>query len=289
MNDRAVDQHPRRDEVAVGEATLSLLRCGEGSPVVLIHGIPTGAELWRGLICGLAKAGLRALAPDLPGYGNTRLPQDGDYSLAGAADLLARWLGESEPQGAWVVGHDAGGAVAQLLAVHHPDLVTHLTLVNSIADGFWPAPRARFARIAARVGLVRAAAAVGVVPNAYVRRRIKDGFANRSVVADADLDRVVFDNKFTSPKGRDGFERHLRALDPADTAAVASALGSLSSPCQLIWGLDDVFQLWTGPGKRLQQLLPAPSLTLLEDCGHLSPLECPQPLLEAMLAWHRVA
>ncbi len=287
MKDRDLAEHPRRHEVEVGEATLSVLRSGEGNPVVLIHGIPTGAELWRGLMGRLATAGLRALAPDLPGYGSTRLPEDGDHSLAGGAALVARWLGDSEPQGVWVVGHDAGGAVAQLLAVRHPDLVTRLTLVNSIAHGSWPAPRARFARLAARIGLVRMASAMGVVPNAYLRRRIRDGFAHPSVVSDEDLDRVVFDGKFSAPEGRAGFERHLRALDPADTAAVASALGSLPMPCQLIWGMADVFQPWTGPGQQLQQLLPEPSMTLLDDCGHLSPLECPQSLVDAMLAWHR--
>jgi pimeloyl-ACP methyl ester carboxylesterase len=89
----------------------------------------------------LAAAGHRALAPDLPGYGRTRLPSSADHSLAGAAELLVAWLAD-EIGPAWVVGHDAGGAVAQLFAARHPELVARLSLTNSIADGSWPAPHA---------------------------------------------------------------------------------------------------------------------------------------------------
>ena len=72
-----------------GGAQLSLLEAGpaDGQPLVLLHGIPTSAELWRGIMPKLAAEGFRCLAPNLPGYGMTRLSPDGDYSIFGAACL----------------------------------------------------------------------------------------------------------------------------------------------------------------------------------------------------------
>lgn len=276
----------RREELAVDAATVSALVDGDGPPIVLLHGIPTGSELWRPLFGPLVDDGFRVLAPDLPGYGRTRLPASADHSLAGAADLLARWLRVQDLPPAWVVGHDAGGAVAQILAVSHPERVSRLTLVNSIAEGSWPAPRARFARLAARLGLYRAAAAVRLVPNAYLRHQIRRGFADPASAATVDGDAVFWDTKFTEKAGRRAFERHLAALDAADTSRIVAGLHHLSMPCQLVWGMEDDFQPWDVAGRRLQELLPSPAVTTLERCGHFVPLECADRLAAALLQWH---
>ena len=276
----------RRADLTVGDGVVSALVAGAGPPIVLLHGIPTGAELWRRVMGPLAGAEFRVHAPDLPGYGGTRVGSSGDPSLAGAADLLARWLEELDAPAAWIVGHDVGGAVAQILAVTHPQRVARLTLVNSIADGFWPAPRARFATFAARRGLYRAAARLGIVPNAYLRWEIRRGFADPGAVAEVDSDAVFWDGKFTDPAGRRAFERHLAALDAGDTARIVPGLRDVTIPCQLVWGLSDPFQPWEGPGRRLEELLPAPAVTRLDGVGHFVPLECPDRLAAVLRDWH---
>lgn len=276
----------RRERLVVADATVSALVAGDGEPVVLLHGIPTSAELWRPLMEPLVAAGFQVLAPDLPGYGGTRLPPAGDHSLTGAARLLARWMQAQDLSPAWVVGHDAGGAVAQILAVDHGDQLSRLTLVNSIADGSWPAPRARFAMHAAGVGLYRAAAALKLVPNPYLKWQIRRGFADPTTAGNVDGDAVFWDTKFSDADGRRAFERHLAALHPRDTARILPGLGELELPCQLVWGMADVFQRWDVAGRRLQELLPAPAITKLEGCGHLVPLECPDRLAGALRAWH---
>lgn len=262
-----------------------MLRAGRGPTVLLLHGTPSGAELWRDLVTPLAATDRTVVAPDLPGYGTTRLPRGGDHSLAGAARLLARWLEEAGLAPAWVVGHDTGGGVAQILAVEHPAVVGRLTLVNSIADGSWPAPRARFATAAARLRLYAPAARLRLVPNPYVRREIGRGFADPAAARRVDGDRIFWDAKFTEPAGRHAFERHLAALDAGDTARVVEGLGRLGVPCQVVWGTADRFQTWEVTGRRLVDLLPAPAVTLLDGCGHFVPLDCPDRLLDALCSW----
>lgn len=274
------------EEAALGRARLSMLSAGQGPLVVLLHGAPTSAELWRDVLSLLAVADYRAVAPNLPGYGATRVPRHADHSLTACADLLAHWIETSGAGPAWIVGHDLGGAVAQILAVRRGDLVAHLTLINSVADRSFPAPRARLASIAARFGLHRAVAGLRLIPNGYMRRQLRRGFADPGRDHTVSLDRVVWDGKFSDRRGRAAFERHLAALSGRDLRAVADDLRRLPAPCQLVWGLDDPFQPWQVSGQRLAQLFREPSVTLLRDCGHFVPLECPRQLVNAMLGWH---
>lgn len=273
-----------REPVPVEGGVLSVLACGTGEPIVLLHGIPTGAELWRGVAPSLARAGHRVLAPDLPGYGQTRLDDTSDHSLAGAARLLAGWLSSQDLSPAWVVGHDAGGAVAQIMAVEHP-VVGRLTLVNSIEAGSFPAPRARFATLVARMGLYRPAAWAGLATNPYVRAQVRRGLVDPGRLDTETAQRVLWDGKFTDAGGRAAFQRHLAALTSRDLAAVAPALADLAIPCQLIWGRADPFQRWDVAGEHLRSQLPAPVVTLLEGCGHFPPLECPDDLVAALCDW----
>lgn len=276
----------RRRWTGPAGTTLSFLTAGTGDAVVLLHGIPTGAELWRELLPRVAEAGYRGLAPDLPGYGQTRLPADADHSLAGAAATVAAWLRDADLAPAWIVGHDAGAAVAQILAVDFPDTVGRMTLTNAVVDGAWPAWRARIGILGARLGCYRPAAALRLVPNPYMRFAIRRAFADPSALSDQDAGRVLWDSKVTDPSGRIRFQRHLAALTPQDTAAAAARLPAVEVPCQLVWGDADPYQPWATAGRRLHDLLPHAAVTRVATCGHFTPLECPQVLLDAMLAWH---
>lgn len=266
----------------MGRAVVSGFAAGEGPLVVLLHGIPTGADLWCELAPRLADTGLRAVAFDLPGYGATRVAPSSDHSLAAAADLVADWIGRSGGP-AWVVGHDAGGAVAQLVAVRHPERVRRMTLTQSIVEGTFPAPRARLGSAAARAGLVRAAVRLRLFPNPFARWFVHRAVADRALVPV--VDRLVWDEKFSDPTKVAAFERHLADLSPRDTEAAARGLPATRVPCQLVWGTADPYQPWETSGSRLGGLLPHAAVTLLEGCGHFTPVECPDRLADAMLTW----
>jgi abhydrolase domain-containing protein 6 len=55
----------------VGNGTLSYSQVGNGRVVLLLHGLFANKEQWNSLMCRLSEAGYQALAPDLPGYGNS--------------------------------------------------------------------------------------------------------------------------------------------------------------------------------------------------------------------------
>jgi pimeloyl-ACP methyl ester carboxylesterase len=109
-------------------------RHGEGSPVVLLHGIGRSLEDWSETMPALAVRH-RVYAPDLIGFGLTDKP-DVPYSLAGLARFVHHYLaaaGETRP--VTVIGNSLGGAVAQQFAVMYPAQVSRLVLVNSAGFG----------------------------------------------------------------------------------------------------------------------------------------------------------
>src|SRR5919108_2913975 len=110
---------------------LDVLDEGEGAPVLLVHGFPDSSHLWRHQVPALTGAGLRAIAPDMRGFGASDRPEAVEaYRLGRAvADLLALLdaLGIGR---AHVVGHDWGAAVAWLLAAIHPDRVERLVAMS---------------------------------------------------------------------------------------------------------------------------------------------------------------
>lgn len=275
-----------RRQHRLGDFEMSVLEAGPegGEPVVLLHGIPTGAELWREVLLGLADAGYRTYAPDLPGYGLTRIPADADHSVAGAAELVAAWLRDRAVGPAWLIGHDLG-ASAQILAVHHPDLVARMSLTNAVVDDTWPVGPVKLLRAVARAGLYPALVRLRLFPNPYLQRELRRAFADPDRLTSDHLERVIFDGKIHDPEGRRAFQRHVAAITNDDTVAVADGLGDLDIPCQLVWGMADPFQPWHLAGVRLAELLPDPAVTQLPDCGHFTPLECPERLVGALVRW----
>jgi pimeloyl-ACP methyl ester carboxylesterase len=105
---------------------------GEGPPLLLIHGFPSSSQSWELVMQALANR-FRMIAPDQVGFGRStrrpRRPLDGDSYADRAADLMDV-LGIDRAD---IAGLSWGGAVAQRLAVRHPDRVRRLALVASVS------------------------------------------------------------------------------------------------------------------------------------------------------------
>ena len=272
-----------------GGARLALLKAGPiyGRPLVLLHGIPTGAELWRGVMPRLAEKGYRCYAPNLPGYGNTRLAAGGDYSIFGAARLIADWLGAKGLQDVWLVGHDWGGAVAQVMAVRHAHRLGRLTLSNCPVEDSWPVLSVKLFRLLAQAGLFAPLASIGLIPNPYATYQLNKAFYDRSRVAQDTFGRIFWDGKIHNRNGRLEFQRHLSALDNSQTLKVAPELSEVELLTLLVWGSNDRFQPWEKVGVRLQALLPDPEVKLIKRAGHYHVLERPEAFVQALLDWEK--
>jgi len=102
-----------------------------GPPVLLVHGFPDSSYLWRHQVAALTRAGLRTIAPDMRGFGESDKPTDvEDYRLTRAVADLAAILDALQIERAGVVGHDWGAAVAWIFAAIHPDRVERLVAIS---------------------------------------------------------------------------------------------------------------------------------------------------------------
>ncbi len=101
---------------------------GDGPVVMLLHGWMATADLnWVGAYASLAGAGYRVLAIDHRGHGRGLRPIE-PFRLEDCAADAAAVLRELGAAPATVVGYSMGGAIAQLVAYHHPDVVSGLVL-----------------------------------------------------------------------------------------------------------------------------------------------------------------
>jgi pimeloyl-ACP methyl ester carboxylesterase len=117
---------------------------GGGRPVLFLHGWGLNHRSYRHALGRLARSGVRVYAPAMPGFGGTAdLPAD-QFSLAGYAGWVDRFLtavGVSEP--VVLVGHSFGGGVAIQFAHDAVGRVSQLVLVNSIGGSGWTDRRGR--------------------------------------------------------------------------------------------------------------------------------------------------
>jgi pimeloyl-ACP methyl ester carboxylesterase len=121
-----------RRTVVVGRDRISYLQAGplDGEPIVLIHGLASDSGTWDRAVPPLAAHGLRVLALDLLGHGESDKPA-GSYLLDDFARCLDGFLDALDLPAVTVCGHSLGGAVAVHFGYHHPSRVSRLVLVSA--------------------------------------------------------------------------------------------------------------------------------------------------------------
>ncbi|UOZ10583.1 alpha/beta fold hydrolase [Amycolatopsis sp. WQ 127309] len=269
----------REYRVEANGIEINVADAGEGPAVLLLHGFPHTWRLWSAVIPHLARDH-RVLAPDLRGLGATTRA-DGGYdagNLALDAEALLDALGEPT---AAVVGIDAGSPPAFLLARRRPERVRRLVLMESLlgrlpgAEAFLAGGPPWWFGFHAVPGLAETVLAGHEAD--YIGWFLDAGTRGRGVAPEI---REHFVAAYTGRESlRCAFE-HYRAM-PTSAAQIAEA-GRLTVPTLAI-GAHPV-------GDTLaNQLRPiADDLTahLVEDCGHIVPLDRPDvlvPLLASFL------
>jgi pimeloyl-ACP methyl ester carboxylesterase len=266
--------------VCVGEARVAYYEDGTGEPLLLLHGCPFSSFIWRKVIPRLAPH-YRCLAPDLLGLGDTETPPDADWSLRAQAAMVVGFLDALGIECCHVVGHDHGGALAQLLAAEHPERVDRLVLANAEAYDNWPSSDERpFVRVT-QLPLLG-----DLVLWLWSRRALF-----RLTLLEA---KAVYNPRVLTAELLDGYiranlgDRHRRhktrrflagQLDPAHNRVTMDLLDGLrrfDHPTLLVWARDDPH---FGPhwGERLCRDIPgAVGLDILLETGHLLMEERPE-------------
>jgi haloalkane dehalogenase len=131
--------------VDVGGLRLAYVEAGPptGEPVLLLHGEPSWSFLYRKVMPVLAGAGLRAIAPDLIGFGRSDKPAEiADHSYARHVEWIRAFaFGALGLSGVTLVGQDWGGLIGLRLVAEHPDRFARVVAANTgLPTGDQPMP-----------------------------------------------------------------------------------------------------------------------------------------------------
>lgn len=228
----------------------------DAAPVLLLHGFPETSFMWRNILPALASAGRRAIAPDLPGYGDSPPNPPGTWerhmeAVEGFRTALAL-------DRVVLCVHDWGGLIGLRWACDHADAVAALIASNTgfFRNGKWH-------------GMARALRTEGEGEE-LVANITRDSLGSmlRSVgrgFDDAAIDEYA--KAFATEDGRRGPLELYRSGDFAKFAPYEGQLAALGVPTLILWGEDDPFAPVAG-AHRFRKEIPHAELVIVEGAGH---------------------
>nr|WP_254553087.1 alpha/beta hydrolase [Kitasatospora sp. MMS16-BH015] len=285
--------------VTVPGAVLAVTGPAAGSeglpPALFVHGLGGSGDNWTELMAELADT-VSGEAVDLPGFGWSEPPLDGDHSLSGHVRAVIGYLEASGRGPVHLFGNSLGGAVAVRLAALRPDLVRSLTLISPALPELPPQ------RTAWPTGLL----AVPGVPALLQRAAASgSGAAGAAEVesATARLLDLVYGDAAAIPaekRARAVAEYRRRAALPhAMAALVGSARGIVSAytqrgdqalwrqaaqvrvPVLLVYGLKDKLVSYRSARRACAAFADA-RLLVLPESGHVAMMEHPVQVARAV-------
>ena len=262
----------QRSRFEVGGARTRLLQAGPADAteaVVFVHGNPGSADDWERLVAATAtQTGLRALAFDLPDFGETEAPPGFDHSTLGYATFLSQALERLGVERAHLVAHDFGGPIGLVWAMFRPDTLASVTLIDT---GLLPGYRWHWmARIWRRP-------AIGEIFQAITTRRAFRLLLNRGEPRGLPRDFVerMYDH-FDRRTRRAVLKLYRATPDPGGMSEnLIGVFGPRDVPALVIWGEHDAY-LPASYAVRQREAFPSADVHVLPASGHWPFADAPE-------------
>ncbi|MEX0876927.1 MAG: alpha/beta hydrolase [Phycisphaerales bacterium] len=235
-----------------------VIECGEGRPVVFLHGLVGLNEHW-GKVVDRISSRVRCITLELPLLSLRGV----DCSLSAVSAMTMQFLDHHIGEPSVLVGNSFGGHVALRVTHERPELVNALVLAGSS-------------------GLIERTVVKGapVRPSReWLIEKIGELFYDKSKMNPEDVDCA-----YALLNERGGARAMIRLSKSARRDNMADDLGDIRQPTLLIWGREDVV---TPPsaGQGFSELMPDARLVWLNNCGHAPMIEAPLPFAEAMASF----
>ncbi|MET7786669.1 alpha/beta hydrolase [Streptomyces sp900116325] len=256
-------------------------------PALYVHGLGGSSQNWS-VLMALLQDVVDGEAVDLPGFGDSPPPDDGNYSVTGHARAVIRLLDAEEHGPVHLFGNSLGGAVATRVAAVRPDLVRTLTLVSPALPELrvqWPAvPTALLAVPGVASLFIRLSKdwtaeerTRGVMALCYgdPARVSEEGF--RDAVAE-------MERRLELPYFWDAMTRSARGIVDAYTLGGQHGLWRQAervlAPTQLVYGGRDQLVSYR-MARRASAAFRDSRLLTLPDAGHVAMMEYPETVAQA--------
>ena len=256
-------------------------RCGEGEPVVLLHGIAGSFDTWNAVLPDLGRR-VDAVAPDMIGHGRSAKPR-GDYSLGAFATGVRDLMEALDIPSATIVGHSLGGGIAMQFAYQFPKRCRRLVLVDSGGLGPEVTPILRAATlpgselvismIASERAENAARAAAGWLRSAGLRLPASTG----SIAAHLLSLRTKEARKAFVTTARSVMDLRGQRIDARDRLYLAAHV-----PTMIVWGGRDRF-IPAKHGREAHTAIPGSRLEIFHRSGHFPQEDEPERFTEVLL------
>ncbi len=257
--------------VHTARGTISISEAGEGPPVLMVHGLGATKVSFLPTVAALAPEGLRAIAVDLPGFGDSYKPIMARYDAAFFAQEMTALLDALDIERAHVIGNSMGGRVAIEMGLGAPERVDRLALLAPSLAWLRARPWAPYLKaLIPQLGLIQPA------PRFIVEQIVRNLIPGSDEEwTSAGIDEFL--RSYITPRGRAAFyaaARNIYLEEPHGRDGFWTRLPALRTPSLFIWGRQDSL-VPIGFEQHVREAVPH-SKHLELDCGHVPQLERPK-------------
>lgn len=245
-------------EVTIGTIKTTYLVCGNGEPVIFLHGAGAGAVTWYPSINTISK-NFQVVAPDIVGYGESDKP-DAPYNRPYFSKWLKDFLKELKIAKAHIVGLSQGGAIALQFAIDNAEMVDKLVLIDSAGLGsnvsFWPL-----------IGTIW----MNIFPSSMANRFNSHYLLHKPI--NRDPNHIGYSIDVLKSKG--GKKAFKQGRGTAVSKIPEELLKQIENETLIIWGKDDkLFSVEYG--EAAAKIIPNAKLHIIQDAGHLPLMDQPE-------------
>lgn len=241
------------------EKEFSFLEIGEGTPIVVLHGLMGGLSNFDGVTDFFPKKGYKVIIPELPIYTMSLLKTN----VKSYSNYLKSFLDFKGLDNVILLGNSLGGHIGLYFSKSYPEYVKALIITGSS-------------------GLYESAMG-GSYPKRgdyeYIKKKAEDVFYDPTVATKEMVDEV-----YDTVNDRNKLIRTLAIAKSAIRHNMANDLPNMKQPTCIIWGENDNV---TPPevATEFHELLPDSDLYWIEKCGHAAMMECPDVFNELLDNW----
>ncbi len=215
-------------------------------PIVVLHGWGLSATTFAPLIAELRSHGFPVWAPDMPGFGNTKIPER-PLSLSDYVEFLSDYLQTEKITDPIIIAQSFGGRVALKYQAAYPKNIRALILTGT--PGFTPVPRKKLLLF---VTIAKIGKLFFLIPFvSLLRDRVRSWYYYRVGARD-----------YYRAEGcmRETFKRIVRE-------ELVTSMKKVHVPTLLVWGANDVI-VPTSIAKKMQETITRAKLIIIPNSGH---------------------
>ena len=247
------------EENIIEEGKYRYIEVGEGTPMIILHGLMGGLSNFQGVTSHFPKMGYKVLLPELPIYDMPMLKTN----VKNFADYLQKFIEYKGFSEVILLGNSLGGHIGLLHSKLYPEMVKALVITGSS-------------------GLYESAMGDGYPKRGdyeFIKKKAQDVFYDPAVAT-----KEIVDEVFATVNDRMKLVKTLAIAKSAIRHNMSKDLPNMQTPTCIIWGENDSV---TPPNvaKEFHELLPDSDLFWIAKCGHAPMMEHPEDFNKILDAW----